>query len=93
MGGHNERTNLEIVREICAILDARAPWEGHRHEELVVFVKDRPGHDFRYAIDPEKIERELGWKPEVSFMDGIRRTVEWYCSNSEVLLSFTRENS
>ena len=78
VGGHNERTNLEIVREICAILDVRSPWTGRRHEELITFVKDRPGHDFRYAIDPSKIERELGWKPEVAFAEGIRRTVDWY---------------
>ena len=71
---------------ICAILDERSPWTGHRHEELVAFVQDRPGHDFRYAIDPAKIERELGWRPEVNFADGIRRTVEWYLAQGRALL-------
>lgn len=78
VGGHNERTNLQIVGEICSILDEVRPWSGHRHEELLTFVKDRPGHDFRYAIDPSKIGRDLGWKPEVSFSEGIRKTVDWY---------------
>ncbi len=86
VGGRSERANLEIVREICAILDERSPWTGHRHEELVAFVQDRPGHDFRYAIDPAKIERELGWRPEVNFADGIRRTVEWYLEEGRALL-------
>ena len=86
VGGHNERTNLEIVGEICAILDEARPWTGHSHAELVSFVTDRPGHDFRYAIAPEKIMRELGWRPEVSFSEGIRRTVKWYLAEGQALL-------
>lgn len=86
VGGHNERTNLEIVGEICAILDEARPWTDHSHAELVSFVTDRPGHDFRYAIAPEKIMRELGWRPEVSFSEGIRRTVKWYLAEGQALL-------
>lgn len=82
VGGHNERTNLQIVDEICALLDELRPWSGHRYRELVSFVTDRPGHDFRYAIDPAKITRDLGWIPEVDFTEGIRRTVKWYLSRA-----------
>ena len=78
VGGHNEKSNLEIVGQICRLLDQMMPWEGHRYAELVTFVKDRPGHDFRYAIAPDKIQRELGWKPLTVFPEGLRRTVEWY---------------
>ena len=87
VGGHNEHTNLEIVAEICALLDKQKPWLGHSYSELVSFVKDRPGHDFRYAIDPSKIMRELSWRPEVSFPEGIRRTVQWYLSEGAKLLN------
>lgn len=86
VGGHNERTNLEIVNDICSILDNVLPWAGHTYAELISFVKDRPGHDFRYAIDPAKIMRELGWKPEVNFSEGIRRTVKWYLQEGYKLL-------
>lgn len=78
VGGHNEKTNLDIVHAICTKLDQLRPWEGHHYADLISFVKDRPGHDFRYAIDPSKTERELGWKPQVPFEDGIRKTIEWY---------------
>jgi len=78
VGGHNEKSNLEIVGQICRLLDEMTPWEGHRYEELVTFVKDRPGHDFRYAIDPAKIRTELGWESKISFEAGLRFTVQWY---------------
>ena len=78
VGGHNEKTNLEIVEAICALLDELRPWAGHRYDELITFVEDSPGHDFRYAIAPDKIQRELGWKPLTVFPEGLRRTVEWY---------------
>lgn len=82
IGGHNEKTNLEVVQTICAILDTLKPREnGQKYAELITFVKDRPGHDLRYAIDASKIESELGWKPEETFESGIRKTVEWYLSN------------
>ncbi|MBQ7190956.1 MAG: dTDP-glucose 4,6-dehydratase [Kiritimatiellae bacterium] len=80
IGGHNERTNLQVVQSICRILDELAPWE-KPYESLITFVTDRPGHDLRYAIDPTKIETELGWKPSESFDTGLVRTVRWYLDN------------
>ena len=83
IGGHNERTNLEVVETICRILDELKPrTDGRSYREQIVFVKDRPGHDQRYAIDPGKIVAELGWKPEVDFEHGIRLTVRWYLDNA-----------
>lgn len=76
IGGHNEKTNLEVVHTICGLLDEFLP--GTNHAEFITFVKDRPGHDLRYAIDASKIESELGWTPEETFDSGIRRTVQWY---------------
>ena len=82
VGGHNERTNLEVVRTVCAILDEMRPRaDGSRYDSLITFVKDRPGHDLRYAIDPAKLMGELGWKPAENFETGIRRTVRWYLDN------------
>ncbi|MBR4172547.1 MAG: dTDP-glucose 4,6-dehydratase [Kiritimatiellae bacterium] len=80
IGGHNERTNLQVVQSICRILDELAPWE-KPYESLITFVTDRPGHDLRYAIDPTKIETELGWKPSENFDTGLARTVRWYLDN------------
>lgn len=82
IGGHSERTNIAVVRAICAILDELAPDHsiGPR-ERLVSFVPDRPGHDARYAIDARKIERDLGWKPRYTFEVGLRETVRWYLDN------------
>jgi len=77
VGGHNEHSNLDVVQRICAVLDEFRP-EGAPHAELIEFVTDRPGHDFRYAIDASKIERELGWRPAESFESGLRQTVAWY---------------
>jgi len=82
VGGHNERTNLEVVRKVCEILDELRPRaDGSRYDSLITFVKDRPGHDLRYAIDPAKLMTELGWKPSENFDTGIRRTVRWYLDN------------
>lgn len=87
IGGHNEISNLEVVRMLCALMEEFAPAEkpaGVRHySDLITFVKDRPGHDFRYAIDASKIKRELGWVPAETFESGIRKTVQWYLSNRE----------
>jgi dTDP-glucose 4,6-dehydratase len=82
IGGHNERTNLEVVHAVCAILDEVAPDAriGPR-ETLITFVADRPGHDLRYAIDASKIQRELGWAPKETFESGLRKTVAWYLAN------------
>ena len=82
VGGHNERTNLEVVQTICRILDELRPRaDGTTYESLITFVADRPGHDLRYAIDPAKLMNELGWKPKHTFDTGIRATVQWYLDN------------
>ncbi|HET7746924.1 MAG TPA: GDP-mannose 4,6-dehydratase, partial [Vicinamibacteria bacterium] len=82
VGGRSEKTNLEVVRAVCALLDERVPDpRGRSHEELISFVADRPGHDLRYAIDSSKIERELGWAPRETFETGLRETVDWYLEN------------
>lgn len=79
IGGRNERNNITIVKTICAILDEKRPRQnGKKYEELITFVQDRAGHDFRYAIDAAKLETELGWKAEETFDTGIIKTVEWY---------------
>ena len=90
VGGHNEKTNLEVVRTILNILG--------KDESLITYVKDRPGHDRRYAIDPTKIQNELGWYPETNFHDGLRLTVNWYLANApwwENILSgeYARKNA
>ena len=82
VGGHNERTNLDVVKTICALLDELVP-DGSPHEALITFVADRPGHDRRYAIDAGKIERELGWKPGETLETGMEKTVRWYLENRE----------
>lgn len=81
IGGWNEKPNLEIVQRICDLLDEMSPGKGPARRELITFVKDRPGHDRRYAIDARKIERELGWKPRETFETGLRKTVRWYLEN------------
>ena len=90
IGGHNQKTNLEVVQTICAILDELKPATQNpnaqgikRYVELIEFVADRPGHDQRYAIDAGKIQRELGWQPSETFETGIRKTVEWYLNNEQ----------
>lgn len=84
IGGHNEKQNIEVVKTICHILDELQPQEnGQPYESLITFVKDRPGHDLRYAIDASKIANELNWTPTETFDSGIRKTVEWYLSNMD----------
>ena len=84
IGGHNEKQNIEVVKTICHILDELQPQEnGQPYESLITFVKDRPGHDLRYAIDASKIANELNWTPTETFDSGIRKTVEWYLNNME----------
>lgn len=78
VGANTEKTNCEMVRTVCGILDALKPWSGHSYAELMQFVADRPGHDFRYAIDASKLTAELGWKPLTPFDIGIEQTVRWY---------------
>lgn len=82
IGGWNEKTNLSVVQTICQILDELRPRaDGQSYDKQITFVKDRPGHDRRYAIDARKIERELGWRPAETFDTGIRKTVQWYLEN------------
>ena len=83
VGGGNQRSNLEVVTTLCALLDEMVPESKFRpHLQLVKYVADRPGHDRRYAIDARKLEGELGWQAEESFETGLRKTVEWYLANS-----------
>ena len=82
VGGRSQRTNLQVVQNICDVLDELRPID-HSHRALIQFVPDRPGHDRRYAIDPSKIERELGWRAEETFESGIRKTVQWYLDHLE----------
>ena len=82
VGGHNERTNLDVVKTVCAILDDLRPRvDGTTYDSLITFVADRPGHDLRYAIDPAKLMTDLGWRPRENFETGIRKTVQWYLDN------------
>ncbi|MFE8644840.1 dTDP-glucose 4,6-dehydratase [Sphingomonas sp. NCPPB 2930] len=84
VGGWNEKANIEIVRTICALLDELRPrGDGRPYAEQITYVKDRPGHDRRYAIDARKIERALGWKPAETFDTGIRKTVQWYLDHAQ----------
>ena len=82
IGGENERTNHELVRTLCGILDAKRPRDdGRGYADQITFVTDRPGHDARYAIDPTRIREELGWRPSVTVEEGLERTVQWYLDN------------
>jgi dTDP-glucose 4,6-dehydratase len=81
IGGRQERTNLDVARQICRLLDSFAPSRNGSRERLITFVADRPGHDQRYGIDPSKIEHELGWRAAETFETGLRRTVRWYVEN------------
>jgi dTDP-glucose 4,6-dehydratase len=86
IGGHNEKQNIEVVRAVCGLLEELRPGlheDINKYEELITFVKDRPGHDVRYAIDASKIKRELGWVPQETFESGLRKTVEWYLANED----------
>jgi dTDP-glucose 4,6-dehydratase len=83
IGGWNEKTNIDIVRSVCALLDEMRPEPAGPRTRLITFVKDRPGHDRRYAIDASKIERELGWRPAETFDTGIRKTVQWYLDHAD----------
>jgi dTDP-glucose 4,6-dehydratase len=89
IGGWNEKPNLEIVEGICDLVDQMAPHRQQSRRELITFVKDRPGHDRRYAMDARKIERELGWKPKETFESGIRKTVSWYLEHDEWVKNVT----
>lgn len=84
IGGHNEKRNIDVVKNICSLLDELSPRkDGKSYAEQIIFVKDRPGHDMRYAVDAGKIARELGWKPQETFESGLRKTVQWYLENKD----------
>ena len=83
IGGENERSNLDLVRSICAILDEKRPLAQGTYADLITFVTDRPGHDARYAINPARMRTELGWRPSVTLDEGLARTVEWYLQNED----------
>jgi dTDP-glucose 4,6-dehydratase len=83
IGGENERTNLELVKTLCAILDRLRPRDMGSYTDLITFVTDRPGHDARYAIDPARIRDELGWRPSVTVEGGLEKTVHWYLDNED----------
>jgi dTDP-glucose 4,6-dehydratase len=90
IGGWNEKPNLEVVHTICQQLDAVRPRaDGASYASQITFVKDRPGHDRRYAIDARKIERELGWKPVETFATGIHKTIAWYLANPQWVADVT----
>ena len=80
IGGNNEHTNLELVKTICSLVDGRGLHET-KCESLITFVADRPGHDYRYAINAEKIKSELGWSPAIEFNQGFEKTIDWYLDN------------
>jgi dTDP-glucose 4,6-dehydratase len=83
IGGWTEKTNIDVVRSICMLLDEMRPDPSGPYARLITFVADRPGHDRRYAMDARKIERELGWRPHHSFETGIRKTVAWFIDHSD----------
>jgi len=86
IGGHNEKKNIDVVQTLCVLLEELAPNKPAgvaRYSDLIAYVKDRPGHDLRYAIDAGKIQRDLGWVPQETFDTGIRKTVQWYLDNQE----------
>ena len=91
IGGWNEKTNLEVVHTLCEMLDKVKP-KTKSYKEQIAFVKDRPGHDRRYAMDARKIEKELGWKPEETFESGIQKTVDWYLNNAKWVEDVTSGN-
>jgi dTDP-glucose 4,6-dehydratase len=87
IGGNNEWTNIDLIRELCAIMDKKMGRDAGTSASLITFVKDRAGHDMRYAIDSSKIMNELGWKPSLQFSEGLEKTVDWYMANEEWLQS------
>ncbi|HYG52180.1 MAG TPA: dTDP-glucose 4,6-dehydratase [Flavobacteriales bacterium] len=92
IGGHNEWTNIDLIRLLCRLMDKKLGRSQGESEKLITFVKDRAGHDLRYAIDASKIEKELGWKPSVTFEEGLEKTVDWYLANQEWLNDVTNGN-
>jgi dTDP-glucose 4,6-dehydratase len=89
IGGFNEWRNIDLVKLVCTQMDEKLGRENGESEKLITYVKDRPGHDRRYAIDAAKINKELGWKPSVTFEEGLSQTIDWYLQNEEWLKGVT----
>ena len=89
IGGHNEWTNIDLVHLLCEIMDEKLDRKAGSSKELITYVKDRAGHDLRYAIDATKLKEELGWEPSLQFEEGLRKTVDWFLSNEEWLQNVT----
>jgi dTDP-glucose 4,6-dehydratase len=89
IGGHNEWTNIALVKELCKQMDAKLGREPGTSEQLITYVKDRAGHDLRYAIDATKLQKELGWVPSLQFEEGLSRTIDWYLANQQWLNDVT----
>ena len=92
IGGHNEWKNIDIVKLVCEIMDEKLGRADGTSEKLITFVKDRAGHDLRYAIDASKLQKELGWMPSLQFEEGIRKTIDWYLENQTWLDEVTSGN-
>jgi dTDP-glucose 4,6-dehydratase len=92
IGGFNEWTNIDLVRLLCKLMDEKLNNPAGTSDNLITYVKDRPGHDRRYAIDATKINKELGWKPSVTFEEGLSETIDWYLTNKEWLEHVTSGN-
>ena len=92
IGGNNEWTNIDLIRVLCKIMNEKLGREEGESEQLITFVKDRAGHDLRYAIDSSKIQNELGWNPSLQFEEGLNKTVDWYLKNSLWMKNITSGN-
>jgi dTDP-D-glucose 4,6-dehydratase len=89
IGGHNEWKNIDLIRLMCAIMDRKLGRENGTSEQLISYVKDRAGHDLRYAIDSTKLQKELGWVPSLQFEEGLEKTIDWYLENEAWLKNVT----
>jgi dTDP-glucose 4,6-dehydratase len=89
IGGHNEWKNIDIIKELCRQMDKKLHRKKGESEKLITFVKDRPGHDMRYAIDASKLKKELGWKPSLQFEEGLSKTIDWYLNNQQWMADVT----
>jgi dTDP-glucose 4,6-dehydratase len=89
IGGHNEWTNIDLIKVMCGIMDRKLGRETGTSEKLITYVKDRAGHDLRYAIDSTKLQKELGWVPSLQFEEGLEKTIDWYLANAEWMKNVT----
>jgi dTDP-glucose 4,6-dehydratase len=89
IGGNNEWKNIDLIKKMCEIMDGKLNRKPGTSEKLITYVKDRAGHDLRYAIDSSKLQKELGWKPSVNFEEGLKKTIDWYLENEEWMKNVT----